>query len=134
LAFAPLFEAFGLRAEIGEASGCVPSATAMCLANNRFKVEAHYTTAQSEGAAKVVKLTPDTGYLWFFSDSNVEAVVKVLDACALNQKFWVFAGGLTNVQVVVTVTDTQNGTVKTYTNPQGTAFKPIQDTGAFSCQ
>jgi hypothetical protein len=39
---------------------------------------------------------------------------------------------LTNVQVDLTVTDTQNGTVKTYRNPQNTSFQPIQDTSAFS--
>jgi hypothetical protein len=30
------------------------------------------------------------------------------------------------------VTDVNNGTVKNYTNPQGVAFAPIQDTGAFA--
>jgi hypothetical protein len=46
--------------------------------------------------------------------------------------YWVFAGGLTNVQVEITITDTASGTKKTYMNPQGTAFKPIQDTAAFA--
>ena len=58
-------------------------------------------------------------------------LVKVLNACALNSRFWTFAGGLTDVQVVMTVTDTRTGAVKSYTNPQGTPFQPIQDTGAF---
>jgi hypothetical protein len=62
----------------------------------------------------------------------VEAVVKVLNACTFNQKFWVFAGGLTNVQVTLTVTDTKTGTVRIYNNPQGAAFQPIQDTSAFA--
>ncbi|MBV8203137.1 MAG: hypothetical protein JOZ15_21185, partial [Acidobacteria bacterium] len=53
--------------------------------------------------------------------------------CALNQHFWVFAGGLTNVHVVIKVTDTQTGAVKTYTNPQNTAFQPLQDTSALPC-
>jgi hypothetical protein len=35
--------------------------------------------------------------------------------------------------VVLKVTDTQTGQVKTYVNPQGTAFAPIQDTSAFAC-
>ena len=35
----------------------------------------------------------------------------------------------------MTVTDMQTGAVRTYTNPQGTAFLPIQDTAAFpACQ
>jgi hypothetical protein len=43
----------------------------------------------------------------------------------------VFAGGLTNVDTTITVTDTQTGAVKTYRNPANTAFQPIQDTAAF---
>jgi hypothetical protein len=132
--FFPTYRALGIRARFGEpVGGCAPSSTALCLADNRFKVEARYKTPQGqEGQAQVVKLTADTGYLWFFNSSNVETVVKVLDACTLNQKFWVFAGGLTNVEVTLTVTDTETDTVKTYTNPQGLAFQPVQDTGAFA--
>jgi hypothetical protein len=80
-----------------------------------------------------VPLTSDTGYFWFFSSSNVEMVVKAVTGCGLNSRYWVFAGGLTNVNVVMTVTDTQTGAVKTYTNPQSTAFQPLQDTSAFVC-
>ena len=63
-------------------------------------------------------------------------VVKVLEACSVNQNRWVFAGGLTNVEVNIQVTDTNRaGAIpKTYTNPQGAAFQPIQDTSAFPCQ
>ena len=81
----------------------------------------------------MVKLTDETGYLWFFDQQNVEAVVKVLDGCGLNNHFWVFAGGLTNVEVTLTVTDTETGGMKTYVNPQGKAYHPLQDTGAFPC-
>jgi hypothetical protein len=59
-------------------------------------------------------------------------VIKVLNGCGVNNNYWVFAGGLTNVQVMLTVTDTQTGSVRTYTNPINTAFLPIQDTGAFA--
>ncbi len=56
--------------------------------------------------------------------------MKILDGCALDDSYWFFAGGLTDVQVAVTVTDTRTGFVRTYNNPQATAFQPIQDTGA----
>ena len=39
----------------------------------------------------------------------------------------------TRSKIHMTVTDTQTGTANTYTNPQGTAFLPIQDTNAFAC-
>jgi 6-phosphogluconolactonase len=113
---------------------CTPGDTAMCLDGARFKVEASYTTSDGRaGAAHMVQITPDTGYMWFFNDTNVEAVVKVLPACGVNQHHWVFAGGLTNVDVQWKVTDTVTGEVKPYHNPQGTPFQPVQDTSAFAC-
>jgi hypothetical protein len=78
------------------------------------------------------RLTGDTGYFWFFDSSNVEIVIKVLDGCTLNGHHWVFAGGLTNVKVTITVTDTANGIQKVYENPLNTTFLPIQDTAAFA--
>lgn len=114
-------------------STCTPSPTALCLSGGRFQVTASFDAGGgNSGTAQVVQLTADTGYLWFFSDSNVEAVVKVLNACGLNSNYWVFAGGLTNVKVVMTVTGTQTQVMRTYTNPPNTTFKPIQDTSAFS--
>jgi hypothetical protein len=79
-----------------------------------------------------VPLTSDTGYFWFFNSDNVEVVIKVLNGCGLNQRFWVFAGGLTDVKTRILVTDTQTGASKAYLNPQGKAFQPIQDTSAFA--
>ena len=112
---------------------CISGPTTLCLGNNgRFKVEATFDTGAQQGQAQVVKLTDETGYLWFFSAGNVETVLKVLDACGLNQRFWVFAGGLTNVRTEITVTDTATSTVKKYANPQGTAFQPVQDVSAFA--
>jgi len=56
----------------------------------------------------------------------------VLNTCSFSNRFWVFAGGLTNVEVTMTVTDTRTGIPKVYMNPQGTPFRPIQDTEAFA--
>ena len=113
--------------------GCVPSSNTLCLNSDRFAVRAHYRTNDGRsGDATGVELTADSGYLYFFNAANIEVVVKVLNACALNGHYWVFAAGLTNVEVILTVTDTQNGTVKTYTNPLGTAYAPVQDASAFA--
>ena len=76
-------------------------------------------------------LTASTGYFWFFEESNVEIMVKVLNGCESNARYWVFASGLTNVGVTLTVTDGQSGAVRIYTNEDGVAFPPIQDTSAF---
>jgi 6-phosphogluconolactonase len=112
---------------------CTASATVMCLNNGRFKVSATFDAgASGSGNAQAVGLTADTGYLWFFNASNVEAIVKVLNGCGLNSHYWVFAGGLTNVQVTLTVKDTPTGITRTYTNPANTTYQPIQDTSAFA--
>jgi hypothetical protein len=100
----------------------------------RFLVKAVWETPQAQtGSGHAQLLTGDTGYFWFFNSANVEVVVKVLDGCALNNRFWVFAAGLTNVKVILTVNDRFTGRVRTYTNPINTQFAPIQDTAAFPC-
>jgi hypothetical protein len=121
----------------GGTNSCVDGPNTLCLLNNRFKVEATWRTAAGQtGPGKAVRLTQETGYFWFFSQTNIEAVFKLLNACtpSLGNHFWVFAGGLTDVEVTTTVTDTTRtgpGSVKTYFNPLGTPFKPITDLGAF---
>lgn len=119
----------------GGTGPCVDSATSLCLLNKRFKVEATYRTAGGQtGAAKAVRLTDETGYFWFFNASNIEAVFKLLNACtpSLGNRFWVFAGGLTDVEVVTVVTDTTANTSFTYRNNLGTPFQPITDLTSFA--
>ena len=115
--------------------GCVSDATTLCLNNSRFRVTAFYATpAGASGSGNGVQLTGDSGYFWFFSADNIELVVKVLDGCAINDFFWGFGGGLTNVGVTLLVEDTVTGNSRVYTNPVGTAFQPLQDTQALACQ
>jgi len=112
---------------------CTPNATTLCLSNGRYRVTADWRTSGGQtGIGQAVPITADTGYFWFFGSSNIETVVKVIDACSFNQRFWVFAGGLTDVNVTLNVTDTKSGVVRTYVNPLGVAFQPIQDTSAFA--
>lgn len=107
--------------------------TFLLLNNGRFRVSINWQTSQgASGVGHGVQLTGDTGYFWFFNSQNVEVIIKVLNACGLNQRFWVFSGGLTNVRAEIRVEDTANGTVKTYLNPLNRPFQPILDTGAFA--
>ena len=46
----------------------------------------------------------------------------MLDACSFAQRFWVFAGGLTDVGTTLRITDTRTGAVQEYTNTLGTPF------------
>lgn len=108
-----------------------PDTHTLLLNADRFRVTANYSSPAGSGSGTAVPMTTDTGYFWFFSANNVEMTIKVVDGRAVNGKFWVFAAGMTNVGVVITVTDTQTNAVKTYTNTQGIAFQPVQDTSAF---
>jgi hypothetical protein len=126
------FLTFSFLKTFGSAPPCVVNSTTLCLNNGRFKVQTFYQTSTSSGAGAAVGLTSDTGYFWFFSSNNVEAVVKVVNGCSFNNRYWVFAGGLTNQGVTFTITDTATGFVKYYTNALGLPFAPIQDTAAFA--
>lgn len=117
----------------GTTGPCVASDTTLCVSSNRFRVQVRWATSNGQsGDGHAVAITGDTGYFWFFDAANVEMVIKVINACSFASRYWVFAGGLTNVQVTMTVTDTNTGIVKTYNNPQNAPFQPVQDTNAFA--
>jgi len=110
---------------------CVAGPARLCLNGGRFAVEARWRDFQGHtGTGTAAALSGDTGYFWFFSPTNVEVVLKVLDGRAVNGKFWVFYGALSSVEYTLTVTDTATGVMRTYTNPSG-RFASVGDTGAF---
>ena len=118
--------------EPAAAAPCAAGTATLCLNEGRFRVEVAWR-APAQGTAGIgtaVPLTGDTGYFWFFSASNVELVVKVLDGRAINGKFWVFYGALSNVEYTITVTDTQTGVIRLYFNPDG-SLASVADTAAF---
>ena len=112
---------------------CHPDTFTACLLDNRYQVTATYRTAQGErGHGKPTQLTSDSAVAWFFGPDNVEVTIKVLDGCALNDRVWVFASGLTNVEVDLRVRDSVTGQVRVYRNPLNTTFAPVLDTNAFT--
>lgn len=118
----------------GSVGDCVPNAHTICLNDGRFAVSARFRTNNSGVTdATGVTLTADSGYFWFFDQANIEVVIKVLRACSLSNTYWVFATGLTNVEVTLFVTDTETDILRTYINQLGVPFAPIQDTNAFAC-
>ncbi|MEA2694465.1 MAG: hypothetical protein QOJ16_3852 [Acidobacteriota bacterium] len=130
-----LLLALGIFLGVKELQAAVPlgGGDDLRLSGNRFQVVATWRTADGgSGVGHAIPLTADTGAFWFFAPGNVELLVKVLNACTPFGRFWVFAAGLTNVEVQVAVTDFATGKVETYTNAQRQAFIPVQDTGAFA--
>lgn len=124
--------------------GCVASATRLCIddivGDHRFAVTASYKTSQDNGQSGSGEAIPLAslgvtrgGLLWFFSADNPEMLIKVINACSLNQQYWVFFAALTNVGFTLTVNDTITGDQKTYTNKDLTTAAPVQDTKALPC-
>jgi hypothetical protein len=112
---------------------CEPAVDVLCLGDRRFAAKAAWQANGQQGMGRAANITRDTGRFTFFQPGNIELVVKVIDGCPLNGHFWVFAGGLTNVHTVLTVTDTTTDATRTYENPAGTPFAPVQDSAAFPC-
>jgi hypothetical protein len=112
---------------------CVANATTLCLNNGRFELQVAFaTTAGGEQKlARVQRLGADSGALWFFSANNNEMLVKVLDACAINERFWFYAAAATDVEFEITVTDTEADVTKVYSKEFGPPAPAITDTDAF---
>ncbi|HWM91191.1 MAG TPA: hypothetical protein VN493_10520 [Thermoanaerobaculia bacterium] len=117
-----------LELESAVAATCAPGPSDLCL-DGRFRVSLTWKAQGKQGAGQAVSLTSDTGYFWFFQQSNVEVIVKVLDGRGLNGHFWVFYGALTDVEYELTVVDTETGERATYRNPPG-RMASVGDTSA----
>ena len=103
------------------ANGCFPDDRHLCLGTEgRFALEADWQTPDgNHGQATPVPIAGDSGGFWFFAPTSVELLVKLLDGRPVNDHFWVFWGGATNVGVTLRVTDTLTGATQTYLNPRG---------------
>lgn len=135
--------------ESATCNACVIDSNTACVLNNRFKVTLRwrnaFTNPVTSGVGTSIRYaenTPEvnptfgplseTVYfsMFPFAPKRVETVVKVFKGVGINDKYWVFAAGLTNNEYWVTVTDTQ--TCKTWEryNPHG-QFGNLVDFEAF---
>jgi hypothetical protein len=116
----------------GSTAACDPSSSTLCLAQGRFQVSIDWRSPQGNvGRGTVEPVSDRSGLVWFFNQTNVEMLVKVIDACRDFGSYWVFFAATTNVDFTMTVTDTATGIVKQYANPMGQAAAPVQDTFTF---
>jgi hypothetical protein len=98
---------------------CVPSARDLCLEaqGEPFRVAVHWRTGDGTGTGTAVPLSDQSGMFWFFDASNIELIFKVIDGRPLNDSFWSFAGGLSNVEYWITVDHLGDNRSRTYRNP-----------------
>lgn len=100
------------------------------LVNGRFVIIVQYQGfVGSPSVAYSCRMTNSAGYFFFFDPSNIEVPIKVLNACAggVPASHWVFAAGLTNFAIQISVVDLFTGIIKTYQNPLGNTFNTIID-------
>ncbi len=115
---------------------CSETPTGLCLSRyQRFRVGVEWQ--DNEGHQGVGRVGPfgstESGLQWFFSPDNREMLVKVLDGCALNDHYWVYAAATTDVRYTLRVTDTESGAVREYGNALGNPAEAITDAQAFAC-
>lgn len=100
---------------------CRVGEQSLCLLG-RFRVYIHWRDPwrNLEGEAQAVTGTDSSGFFWFFTLDNFEVMIKMIDGRTLNGHFWVYAGGLSNLEYTITLLDTATGRTRVYRNPAGT--------------
>ena len=114
----------------------MPGPDTACLLGSRLKVEVQWTDFSSvtRNAHVASAGTSDTALFYWTNPNNWELLIKGINACTLNNKFWIYFAAATNVGYRVTVTDTQaGGSPKVYTNALGNLAQATNDINAFSC-
>jgi photosystem II stability/assembly factor-like uncharacterized protein len=118
-----------------EGEACIAGERTLCLQDGRFEVEVAWK--DFSGGAGEGHVVPgsgtESGLFWFFQPANWELMVKVLDACSLSNRFWIFSAATTTVEYTLRVRDTWTGQTVEYRNPSGQASPAVTDTGSFAC-
>ncbi|MCG8455505.1 MAG: hypothetical protein MI919_04420, partial [Holophagales bacterium] len=106
----------------------------VCLNGGRFEVSATWQNLEGEVEPANIASSgsADSGLLWFLDPDNWEILVKVLDACAVNDRFWMFSAATTNLGYTLRVADSQTGRVRIYDNAPGEAAPSVNDTDGFA--
>ena len=114
---------------------CRADGETLCLRESRFEVKMDWRTAAGEsGAGHVVHVgTNDSGLFRFFDPENWEALIKVLDGCAINGRMWVLGASTTDLGYAIRVVDTVTGESRRYENEPGRPAPAIVDTEALAC-
>ncbi len=114
---------------------CVADADTLCLGvDGRFRAEIVWRApgGNPQNGQSVDVGRQDSGLFYFFDENNIEMLLKVLNGCGINQRYWVFYAATTDVEFELTVTDTLTATQATYSNELGNPAPPVLDTNAFA--
>jgi hypothetical protein len=124
-----------LRGQRLTATGeCTPSDTVLCLQGGRFEVSVEWADFEGNSGSgrRVPVASDDSGLFWFFHPDNWEMLVKMIDGCPLNDRFWVFAAAATNVEYTLTVSDLVAHQTRVFRNDLGDTARALTATDAFA--
>ena len=118
-----------------------PEDTLRLIAAHGFDVRLQATDPRT-GRSGAGKAYPQNDVFGFFTLPDLvptsgpripEVFVKILDATAIGQGYWVFWGGLTDLEYVITVRENATGIEKEYRNPGGSGGACLgADTAGFA--
>jgi hypothetical protein len=100
---------------------CSATSTRACVQSGRFSLQ----VIVSSTAVPVATSGSDSAVFWFYSSSNWEVLAKVLNACGINNRYWIFGAGATSTAYSLSVVDWVSGGSASYNG----AVCPIVDTG-----
>ncbi len=111
------------------------TATAHCL-RDRFLVSSKFrigAPGTAEGTSQTINCpNPESGLFRFLGPNNWEIMLKVLNGCGLNNRYWVFSAATTNLFYRIEVFDVLAGAQKIYFNYPGPPAPAVTDTDAFA--
>lgn len=102
---------------------------AVLCVGDRFGIE---ISDPSGNPASAIATGDSAGTFYFFGAHDTNILMSLVNGCAINNHFWVFAAANTDVEFDLTVTDTPTGEVRSYSHELGQSAEAILDTSAFA--
>ncbi len=114
--------------------GDIPNDQEVCLFERFAVAIVGISNHPTDGIATPARFgSKETAFFWFYGDQNFEVMIKLLNGCAINGKWWVFGGALTNQAYHIAIGDSLTGARRDYYNAEGVNAAAITDTNAFPC-
>ena len=114
----------------GDGGGSCSTGAILPLVGGRFVATLNYVGYGSNppsGAGTGHSLSDNVGYFGTVDPASLDILVKIVDFCSLNGTWSVYIGGTTDVNTVVSITDTATGIVsQPFVNPLGQPFQLIR--------
>ncbi len=130
-ALSPSLDVLRQPIEAGQGTDCEPQE--VLTLKGGFKVSMCYDTGDAVGEAFDWGLDSEqSGLLYFFDRNNAEVLIKVLDACVINNHRWVFVAPVTDLAFNLVV-ESPDGERWTHENVLRRTAAPKSSVTAFSC-